>query len=183
MMVMHVTAAEAALAAAAITALSGAITGLIVQRTGRRRDYLTRLWEQRASVYVEALVEIDADQEIRRRVTQDVIDNKRDKLRETKVDDLSGSLDKAEINIKLGLFGSRKVYDAYGKYKGGHSGWMSVIKEALRPPSKDDLPIDFPRMVSEANSFAEHARIDLINIMLAELQGPSGGARKRRVYF
>lgn len=60
---MHITTVEAVLAAAAITALGGAlgsaVTGLMIHRTTSNRDHLVRLWERRVELYQEVLTGVN----------------------------------------------------------------------------------------------------------------------------
>jgi hypothetical protein len=65
--VVHISAAEAALAASAITALAGIVGPAAIQRAARRAAHTGRLWERRVEAYDFVIADAQRWQELRER--------------------------------------------------------------------------------------------------------------------
>lgn len=137
---MYITGVEAALAGSAITAASGAVTGLIVQRTTANRDHLARLWERRIELYDAIALSVDQNEEVAveamRLIQKRRVAEARAIVRDIKKD--------RALESRINLLSEERVQIAYSKYLDAFGTWQYRVKETGDdPPAEqtEDLKI------------------------------------------
>jgi len=172
---MHITAIDAALATALITACAGILGGLYVQWATRTREHATRIWDRQAEIYYSAL--LDAHQLTSKR--EECIEYMHNVRPEGGVVDLGAGTpmkhsERLELQTRLTLFGSYNVQDAYTKFLEAHNTWSDAWNKmiaAARVPSESKEEIAKRRgQVREAHMNATRRRTDLIFAIHADVR-------------
>jgi hypothetical protein len=131
---VHVTAAEAALGAAGVTAL----VGLVVQHAAGSKDHLARLWERQAEVY-EAILNAAHRADSERNTAMTFLARPHLSVQEiqefaTQTIAAWAPEDNSVLEVKLLMFGSPQVTDIFTRYARSNTAW----REALKILAKDD---------------------------------------------
>jgi hypothetical protein len=136
-MTVHITTEEVALASVAIGGLIGIVSGSIRDRSGERRDHLTRLWEKEIEIYESLLLQVSATRTMYREI--------RGKFEGTAygarnpefpVSGLDKSIER-RLPIQLVMFGRDDVQRAYEEYE--RLGKDAVISLAQVKNASDDV--------------------------------------------
>lgn len=129
---MHVTAIEAALVGAAISAMGSTVTGLVIQRSTGTRDHLARLWERQAEAYEAVLVEITRESGKRSDIMAKTRDNPtKEKIVHAGMPKVSRILTDASLQAKLEMFGTQEVSFAFREYSEFNTRWFELIRDLM----------------------------------------------------
>lgn len=174
---MHVTAIEAALAGAVVSAFGSTITGLVVLRSTGSKDHLSRLWERKAETY-EAILASVAIKDARRsfvmtRLDESIAFNGVPSLHETEAKDLEYySEDITSLSSRLQIFGSRQVTEAYANYATHFAQWLNLLTRIITLHGDDllnSLTNEFER-TKQASEETSTRSIHLRELIHTEIQ-------------
>lgn len=131
---VHVTTSEAALAGVLITGAAGWLATLSAQRSGRARDHLTRIWEQRAATY-ESLLTFAAQRDERRNELMrriDEIGNIKPGIQSD--EDL---IRQRAIRVRLAMYGDHEVRIAFIAWRKADDFWTHEYRGMFRGSADD----------------------------------------------